>query len=54
MIALASSKEEVIEVLKKDIYAENDVWDFSKVCFVSLPQTFVITGNEVMGHGIDY
>ncbi|RAL65297.1 hypothetical protein DID88_000865 [Monilinia fructigena] len=31
MIALASSKEEVIEVLKKDIYAENDVWDFSKI-----------------------
>ncbi|QSZ31717.1 hypothetical protein DSL72_001284 [Monilinia vaccinii-corymbosi] len=31
MIALASSKEEVIEVLKKDIYADNDVWDFSKV-----------------------
>lgn len=30
MIALASSKEEVIEILKKDIYAENDVWDFSK------------------------
>ncbi|KAJ8059847.1 hypothetical protein OCU04_011477 [Sclerotinia nivalis] len=31
MIALASSKEEIIEVLKKDIYAENDVWDFSKI-----------------------
>ncbi|TGO35021.1 hypothetical protein BHYA_0173g00150 [Botrytis hyacinthi] len=44
MIALASSKEEVIEVLKKDIYAENDVWDFSKVCFLSLSQSFVITG----------
>ncbi|KAM3069441.1 hypothetical protein ACMFMF_008658 [Clarireedia jacksonii] len=31
MIAFGSSKEEVLETLKKDIYAENDVWDFSKV-----------------------
>lgn len=32
MVAVASSKEEVLEVLKRDIYAENGVWDFSKVC----------------------
>lgn len=44
MIALASSKEEVIEVLKKDIYAENDVWDFSKVCCI-------IVAANVCGHG---
>lgn len=31
MVAVGSSKEEVLEVLKKDIYAENAVWDFSKV-----------------------
>jgi len=31
VIALASSKEEVLEVLKNDIYAKNDVWDLSKV-----------------------
>ncbi len=31
MVAVASSKEEVLELLKKDIYAENEVWDFSKV-----------------------
>lgn len=31
MVALASSKEEVLEVLKADIYAKNEVWDFSKV-----------------------
>jgi len=31
MVALASSKEEVLETLKKDIYTENEVWDFSKV-----------------------
>lgn len=31
MVALASSKEEVIEQLKADIYAKNEVWDFSKV-----------------------
>lgn len=32
MIAVAESEEAVIEQLKKDVYAENDVWDFSKVC----------------------
>ncbi|TAQ91431.1 hypothetical protein B7494_g211 [Chlorociboria aeruginascens] len=31
MVALASSKEEVMEQLRNDIYAKNDVWDFSKV-----------------------
>ncbi|CAL3967453.1 unnamed protein product [Diplocarpon coronariae] len=31
MIALASSKEEVIEQLKADTYARNEVWDFSKI-----------------------
>jgi hypothetical protein len=31
MVALASSKEEVIDALKKDIYSESGVWDFSKV-----------------------
>ncbi|KAH6722361.1 hypothetical protein BKA61DRAFT_667105 [Leptodontidium sp. MPI-SDFR-AT-0119] len=31
MVALASSKEEVIEQLKADIYAKNEVWDFSKI-----------------------
>lgn len=32
MVALASSEEEVLEQLKADIYARNEVWDFSKVC----------------------
>jgi hypothetical protein len=32
MVAYASSKEEVLEQLKSDIYAESGVWDFSKVC----------------------
>ena len=31
MIAFASSKEEIFAKLKKDIYAKNDVWDFSNV-----------------------
>ncbi|KAL3424939.1 hypothetical protein PVAG01_04220 [Phlyctema vagabunda] len=31
MIALAETKEEVLEVLKSDVYSENDVWDFSKI-----------------------
>lgn len=33
MVALASSKEEVIAQLKADIYAKNEVWDFEKVGF---------------------
>ena len=33
MVALASSKEEVLEFLKNDIYAKNEVWDFSKVSY---------------------
>jgi uncharacterized protein len=31
MVAQASSKEEVLEILKNDIYAKSEVWDFSKV-----------------------
>jgi hypothetical protein len=31
MVALASSKGEVLEKLKSDIYAKSEVWDFSKV-----------------------
>ncbi|TQS33657.1 hypothetical protein Golomagni_05989 [Golovinomyces magnicellulatus] len=31
MVALANSADEVLERLKKDIYAEQDVWDFEKV-----------------------
>ncbi|KAH8592715.1 hypothetical protein B0O99DRAFT_516917 [Bisporella sp. PMI_857] len=31
MVASASSKEEVIELLKKDVYAVSGVWDFSKI-----------------------
>jgi len=31
MVALAESKEEVLEILKKDIYAESGVWDFGNV-----------------------
>ncbi|KAJ5041020.1 uncharacterized protein L3040_005577 [Drepanopeziza brunnea f. sp. 'multigermtubi'] len=31
MVALASSKEEVLEQLKADTYAKNEVWDFSKI-----------------------
>ncbi|KAG9245051.1 hypothetical protein BJ878DRAFT_420053 [Calycina marina] len=31
MVAYAASMEEVLEQLKKDVYAESGVWDFSKV-----------------------
>lgn len=32
MIARASSKDEVIEELKKDIYTTAGIWDWEKVC----------------------
>lgn len=36
MVALASSKEEVMEQLKNDVYAKSEVWDFEKVsCILS-------------------
>lgn len=35
MVAVASSKEEVLEQLKNDVYAKNEVWDFSKVRMLS-------------------
>jgi uncharacterized protein len=31
MLAHAETKEEVLEKLKKDIYSESEVWDWSKV-----------------------
>lgn len=34
MVAYASSKEEVLEALKADIYAKSGIWDFSKVGWV--------------------
>lgn len=35
VIAWASSKEEVIEFLKKDVYAKEGVWDLEKVSLAS-------------------
>jgi len=37
MMALASSKEEVLERVKSDVYATSGVWDMDKVCFTSIP-----------------
>lgn len=31
MIAQASTKEEVMDIIKKDIYSESGVWDLEKV-----------------------
>jgi hypothetical protein len=41
MVCLATSKEEVLEKLKGDIYAKSEVWDFSKVRFCA---TLVVEG----------
>lgn len=34
MLVWAASKEEVLEKLKKDVYTENQVWDWSKVSLI--------------------
>jgi uncharacterized protein len=31
MLAYADSKEEVLEIIKKDIYATSDVWNLDKI-----------------------
>jgi len=31
MLALAESREEVMRVLREDVYSKNEVWDFEKV-----------------------
>lgn len=41
LVCVAGSKEEIIEKLKKDIYAEHNVWDFSKVRFVRVSSSNV-------------
>lgn len=49
MVALASSKEEVIEYLKNDIYAKSEVWDFSKVSlhmFTTFRAPFRLPGHQ--------
>lgn len=33
IIAVAESKEEVLEILKKDVYAQTGVWDVENVSF---------------------
>ena len=33
MLALAASKDEVLAELKKDVYSEHGVWDWTKVCY---------------------
>lgn len=36
LVCMAESKEEIIEMLKKDIYGESGVWDIEKVCAPTL------------------
>jgi len=51
MVAYASSKEEVLETLKRDIYADSGVWDFSKV---SIGNVLRKTGLELTGYRFRY
>jgi len=41
MVAFASSKEEVLEKLKGDIYAKNNVWDLSNVQIYPFVPAFI-------------
>jgi hypothetical protein len=36
MMAHASSKEEVLEMIKKDIYVKHNIWNMDKVRFPSI------------------
>lgn len=36
MIAYAETKEEVLQDLKGDIYSQNEVWNWEKVCTVQI------------------
>ena len=36
MLAYAASKEEVLEDLRRDVYSENEVWDWEKVCMIQV------------------
>jgi hypothetical protein len=36
MMAVASSKEEVMEKLRSDVYADKGVWDMDKVSFLMI------------------
>lgn len=54
MLALAESKEEVLEALKRDIYSESGVWDWNKVqihpvckAIRSISHTFLISTVQV-------
>lgn len=40
LVAYASSKEEILETLKRDVYADNGVWDFSKVSYFGMRKLF--------------
>ncbi|CAG8982391.1 hypothetical protein HYALB_00007513 [Hymenoscyphus albidus] len=60
MIAIASSKEEVLEVLKNDIYAKSGVWNFDKnyvasynyhiqvPCFLDDKQVFAAASDSIL------
>ena len=43
LVCVAASKEEIIEILKKDIYSESGVWDFSKVRDFEVPEKCSLT-----------
>lgn len=51
MVAWASSKEEVVEVLKRDVYAANEVWDFEKVSYETPLGASALDGMRANGDG---
>ena len=41
IVAIGDTKEDVLKVLKQDVYSKNDVWDWDKVISSPLPPFFL-------------
>lgn len=47
-IALAETKEEIMKLLKDDVYATSDVWDLENVCLTSSGLSLGYTWDEIL------
>jgi len=51
MLATAHSKEEVLEVLRQDIYTREGVWDLERVQVIPVRQPSFFVGGDCIGGG---
>lgn len=51
MLATAHSKEEVLEVLRQDIYTREGVWDLERVQVIPVRQPSFFVGGGLYGRG---